>query len=216
MSQQGLPPETPDLEDMSHAPSRKGLFAVLAIVAVMLGGLVHSVFTLEPPPPPPKPVHVGPPALKLEPSAMVPGPMQIPRSLKDGDEARADEAVLFRATVNGTGYVLVALELENGQLVPFYGQKPTAKPITDSVLLSEDQVAIGYPLAKHKDKVVGFVGILSLVPYTEIPKSIPREPKTFPPPGTTQADVQHPIPNSSIVAWDRFSVSVTKQPPPTP
>lgn len=215
MSSAVQPPES-DHEDLSHLTSRKGFYGGLAAVVCLLGALTWSVFTVESPPPPPKPVHVGPPSLKLEPSAMVPGPMQIPRPLKNGGEARADEAVLFRANVNGTGYVLVALELANGQLVPFYGQKPTAQPITDSVLLSEDQVAIGYPLAKHKDKVVNFVGILSLTPYVELPKSIPQEPRVFPAPGTTSAEVQHPIPNSPVVAWDRITVSVTMAPPRTP
>lgn len=218
-------PSSPDEEDISKFTSHSKVYVIIGVLLLVVASLVSMALQHQEPTPPPKPVHSGPPTLVLEPSAMVPGPMQSPRPLKDGDAVRSDEAVIFRANVNGTGYVLLAIELKNGQLVPFYGLGKKT-PITDSMLLSEDQAAIGYPVLRHKDQVVNFVAMLSLTPILDAPERVPSELRRFPDPSTLKGapgpgaapgiTVAPAIPETTIVAWDRISLSVTMPIPPPP
>lgn len=216
------PPGGPDDGDVRQFTSRGRVYLIAAVLLTVMLVFFYQLFTLEPPPAPPPPVHKGPPSLKLQPSAVVPGPMQIPRPIQDRGSARADEVLIFRAMVNGTGYVVLALELRNGQLIPFHGLEPLTRPVTDSVLLSQDQVTIAYPLAKHKDQEVTIVGLLSLTPFERLPERVPTEPRTWPdparpvPPDAVPTAAPPAIPGSTVVAWDRISVRADMVIPPPP
>lgn len=201
-------------DDLSHLTNHRRVWVAIVVVVAVVAAMIWSVFTVEPPPAPPKPEHKGPPTLVLKPSVMVPGPMQMPRPMEDRGETRPDEVMIFRANVNGTGYVLLAIEMPNGQLVPLYGLDKGVKPITDSVLISEAGNAIGYPLAAHKDQSVTVVGLLSLIPFEKAPERVPAEPRRYPDETTLaqageNTTLPPAIPGSSIIAWDRITVQVT-------
>lgn len=220
MSLRVVPPG--EEEGVEQFTSRKRVYLIAGVLLTVMGVFFYQLFTLEPPAAPPPPVHTGPPSLTLQPSAVVPGPMQIPRAIQKGASVRPDEVLIFRAQVNGTGYVVLALELRNGQLIPFHGLEPLTKPVTDSVLLSQDQVTIAYPLEKHVNQEVTIVGLLSLSPFDGVPERVPQEPVTWPDPSKpVQADAvptkaPPAIPGSTVVAWDRVRVRVDMVVPPPP
>ncbi|MFM7203609.1 MAG: hypothetical protein ACKO6N_22745 [Myxococcota bacterium] len=206
-------------DDLSHLTNHRRVWVAIVAIVTVVAAMIWSVFTIEPPPAPPKPEHKGPPTLILKPSVMVPGPMQMPRPVEDQGETRPDEVMIFRANVNGTGYVLLAVEMPNGQLVPLYGLNKGVKPITDSVLISEDGNAIGYPLVAHKSQAMTVVALLSLIPFEKAPERIPPEPRRYPDEATLKAagdntTLPPAIPGTSVVAWDRFTVNVTLPIPP--
>lgn len=167
----------------------------------------------------PTPDPNGPITISLEPSLMVPGPMQVPHSVKDGVKGRPDEAIIFRVTMSKPGYVLVALELLDGTLVPLYGGQENPEILSGSVLLSDKDKVIGYPLEIHKGKTITFVAALSSIPWKEIlPKHIPSDPFSYPAKNSSDSKIlkQDIIKNpmlSKIHSWHRVKLEVLSQLP---
>ena len=157
----------------------------------------------------------GPPAIRLRPSLIVPGPMQNPHPVEDGGTARPDEAAIFRVDVRGKGYVMVALETPSGKLARVWGGRPDDTELTGSHLLYDRDtgMVLAVDLGPHRGTTVTFVTALSTVPWDPFPASgIPQAPRTFP-----DEEGEGKPPNPQLLAWDRFTIHVQETlPSPTP
>ncbi len=201
-------------------PSRRRLLVPIIIAgSVALLGLVLYLLLGEDVQPPdsadPFLSAQGPPAIRLRPSLIVPGPMQNPHPVQDGANARPDEAIIFRVDVRGKGYVMVALEAPSGKLAHVWGGRPDDTEMTGSHLLydRETGMVLAVDLGPHRGTTVTFVAALSSQPWDPFPTSgIPKVPRTFPSKDETGAS-----PRPELLAWDRFTVHVQENlPTPTP
>jgi hypothetical protein len=149
-------------------------------------------------------VPAGRPVIQLQPSLIVPGPMQVPHPPQENAEARPDEAVMFRLNIEGKGYVLLGTEGPDGRFTRLYGGRPDQEPTTGSQLLYDDGKVLAYSLEPHKGESVTFVAALSSAPWAVIPDQLPATPRAWPAaPDATAAP--HP---DTLLAWDRMTIKV--------
>ena len=208
------PPEPPEDEYRSPGRSPWKWLAPIVAVAVIGGIWLAGHTTGEPPAKAPVVEKRTGPFIEFQPSLVVPGPAQVPHQAKDGDEARPDEVFMFRVNMAPKGYLLLGLETEDGRLVRIRGGRPDDEPMEGSHLVYEDGKALAVGLEPHKGKKVTFVAALSSKPWDPIPERLPSSPRRYPDP----AGAKGTPPDPSILAWDRFTVSVMSEVPvyPTP
>ncbi len=211
--------ETTLEDDRFVPPPRSPLKPILAAVIAFALAAIYVLFLHEEKPmPDPVPELLkqeGPPAIHLKPSLVVPGPMQNPHPAKDGGTARPDEAIIFRVDIRGNGYVMIALEADDGRLSRVWGGRPDDTPRTGSQLLYDMDTGkvLAVDLKPHRGSTLTFVAALSSVPWDPFPRSgIPQSPRTFP---GSNANPSSPRPN--LLAWDRFTLTVAEEiPTPQP
>ncbi len=203
-----------------RAPSRYRVLVPLLIVGslAVIGVVWYLLLGEDVAPPDPADSFLssdGPPAIRLRPSLVVPGPMQNPHPVEDGGTARPDETIIFRVDIRGKGYVMVALESPSGRLAHVWGGRPDDTEMTGSHLLYDRDtgLVLAVDLGPHRGTSVTFVAALSSKPWDPFPTSgIPKEPRTYP---NEQGTGKSPRPE--WLAWDRFTVHVLERvPTPAP
>ena len=219
MRQDQAPPPPPDDADGDYEqalkPSPVRWLGILAAIIVLGLGIWAGLRGTEPEPPDYTPAvpHTDKPAIRLQPSLVVTAPAPQPRPAQDGETARHDDAVLFRVNVSTPGYVLLGFEDERHIFHHIWGGRPDDKPIERTALLADpsDNKVIAFPLKDFQGRTLTFVAVLSDNPWTDIPRAIPQQPRSFP----KDAPDAHP-PAGPWSAWDRFTLHVGIDPKRAP
>ncbi len=206
----------PDSGETRFRPPKRSLLkpAIIVFAVGMLAAVYFLLLHQEQPLPEPVSAFLreeGPPAIRLKPSLIVPGPMQNPHPAEDGGVARQDEAIIFRTEVRGSGYVMIALEAPDGRLSHVWGGRPDDRPRSGSQLLYDLDTGkvLAVDLGPHSGTTVTFVAALSSAPWDPFPRSgIPRVPRTYPNP-----EGEGTSPRAELLAWDRFTVNVVEKLP---